>query len=382
MTSKASQSMHRRLRILHCIDNFGIGGTELNAIRTLESLDRSRFELAAIALNRDGPMRGRYNRAGIPVHVFPLAGFYRPTTIRRAFELISFIRQWQPHVVHCHDMYTNMFVTPCARAARVPLTITSRRWWTSPPRRVHRLGNHLAYRISHLVLANSPSVAQLLKSEGVDAQRIIIISNFLDDAAFDELNGIERDAAWRRFGIPCGAVVCVAVTMLRPEKDLISLVRAVARLASNRPEIHLLLIGAGPCEAELKAESRDLCVADRIHFAGCLPNVPNPHQFGDISVLCSLHEGFPNSVIEAMAAGKPVVATAVGGVPDAIQHGVTGMLVPPRAVGELADALDLLIQDEEMRRRLGAAGRAKAHALYRREEVLAKLASLYLERAK
>lgn len=383
MDSDSSRKMARRVRVFHCIDNFGIGGTELNAIRTLEVLDRNRFDLALISLTEDGPLRSRYDRAQIPVHSFPISNLYGPTTIQRALELIWFMRRTRPDVVHCHDLYTNIFVTPCARAARIPLTITSRRWWTSLPRRGHAVGNQLAYRLSHLVIANSPAIARLLvESEGVDARRVEIVSNFVDDASFSALDGHDRRAIRAGFGIPPGAVVSVAVAMLRPEKDLVSLLRAVAHLASSRPELHLLLVGIGPCEAELKAASQKLGITDRVHFAGYLPNLPNPHQFGDFSVLCSLHEAFPNSIIEAMAAGKPVVATAVGGIPDAVQHDVTGLLVPPGAPDKLAAAMNRLIGCRELRRRLGEAGRARAKALYRADSVVAKLARLYLNGTK
>ena len=373
------RSKGARLHVVHCIDNFEIGGTELNAIRTLERLDRDQFDLTLVALNEDGPLRCRYDRAGIRVHSFPLPNLYGIVAIRRAAALVSWMRRTRPDVVHCHDRYTNIFVTPLARLVGVPLTITSRRWWTAMPRRAHGLGNRWAYRMSHLVLANSPAVARLLcDSDGIDPRKIVVISNFVDDAAFEMLDRQERAAARQAFGIPEDAVVGVIVAMLRPVKDHLSLLRAAAQLAPRRPELHLFLVGIGPSESELRAAARELGIVDRVHFAGYLPSSPNPHQFAEFSVLCSLHEGFPNSIIEAMAAGNPVIATSVGGIPDAVENEVTGILVQPGAPKELAAAIDRLLGDVELRMRFGQAGRERAKARYRAEVVVGGLARLYL----
>ena len=166
--------------------------------------------------------------------------------------------------------------------------------------------------------------------------------------------------------------------MLRPEKDLVSLVRAMALLAPRHPALHLLLVGRGPCDEALAAAARELGIADRVHFAGYQPAVPNPHQYLDISVLCSLHEGFPNAIIEAMAAARPVVATNVGGIPDAVAHGETGLLVEPSDPAALAAAIGRLVEDPGLRARLGEAGRERARADYRADAVLDALTALYL----
>ena len=170
-----------------------------------------------------------------------------------------------------------------------------------------------------------------------------------------------------------------AVAVFRPEKDLETLIRATAMLRARHPALHVLLVGTGPRSKDLSPHSPDEAttglrnaaathgVGDRIHFSGYLAGPPNPHQYGDTAVLCSLHEGFPNSIIEAMAAGRPVVATAVGGIPDAVQDGITGLLVSPRSPADLAAAIDRLLVDEGLRRSMGNAGRERARTRFRRQ---------------
>jgi len=159
-------------------------------------------------------------------------------------------------------------------------------------------------------------------------------------------------------------------------------VRAVALLAPAHPRLHLLLVGGGACEGELRAAARELGVADRVHLAGYQPGVPNPHQYLDVSVLCSLHEGFPNAIIEAMAAARPVVATDVGGIRDALTDGETGLLVPAADPAAFAGALERLLRDPAAAEAMGRAGRARAEEHFAAAPVLAGLVSLYAELAR
>ena len=367
------------LRVVHGIDGFGVGGTELNAIRTLESLDRSRFDLTVVALQETGPLRERYDRAGIPVRSFPMPSLCSRAAALRAAELFRWLRQVRPDVVHCHDLYTNMFVAPLARLAGVRRTITSRRWSDELlPTRMHLVANRLAYGISHVVLANSGILAaSLIRDDAIRAGKVVVVENFIDDDGFRLLPPGARASARAALGIPPDAVVAVAVARFRPEKDLVSLVRASCRVAAIRPDFHLLLVGSGPCEAQLRSAAAALAISDRVHFAGLMVGPPSPHQLGEFSVLCSLHEGFPNSIIEAMAVGNAVIATAVGGVPEAVEDNHTGILVPPGAVDSLVRAIARLSSDDCLRRRLGDNGRERVKAHYSSATVLSKLSRLY-----
>ena len=157
-------------------------------------------------------------------------------------------------------------------------------------------------------------------------------------------------------------------------KNHVLLFKAAAQLDD---QFHLMIIGDGPLKAELESLARKLRIESRVHFAGEVVSDRNLHQFLDVSVLCSLSEGFPNAVIEAMAATVPVVATPVGGVIDAVTDGVTGILVPLNDPAPLADALRTLEANSALRAQLGGAGRDAAHAKFSQEIVIEKLSSLY-----
>jgi glycosyltransferase involved in cell wall biosynthesis len=367
-----------RIRVAYCIDNMGIGGTELNAVRTAERLDRSRFEVSVISGQAHGPLAARYAVAGVRVVPLPIPNLYSVATVRQGLRLTRFFAEMGVQIVHSHDVYNNVFATICARAARVPVIIASRRWWRSVYPWRYRVANTLALRLAHCVVANSPAVASSLQAEdGVRPERVAVVPNFVDDDAFAPLSAAERAARLRALCVPADALVVGVVANLSPVKDHGTFLRAVALLASRWPELHAVLVGDGECRPALESLARTLGLEARVHFAGRQPNEPNPHGLFDVSVLCSVSEGFPNSIVEAMAAARPVVATDVGGVSDAVVGGTTGLLVPPSNPGRLAAAIEDLLLDPGCRRALGAAGRDRARARYHAGAVVASLEALY-----
>lgn len=367
----------RRVRVVHCIDGLGVGGTELNMVRTLEHLDRDRVEAGVVALNADGPLRPRLDATGLPVHAFPIPNLYGPRAMRQLLRLAAHFRAVRADVVHCHDIYTNAFGTAAARLAGVPLVIASRRWWNALPSRALTVANRAGYRIAHRILANSEAVGRLVEAEGVPAGKVFVLPNFLEDAAFEPMAPDERARVLASLGVPPGATVAGLVARLSAEKRVDILLRAFARLPAGLAEAHLVIVGDGGERPALEALARELGVADRTHFAGHRPNRPNSHGLFDLSVLCSDREGFPNSVVEAMAAGRPVVATRVGGVSDAVDDGATGVLVPPDDVPALSAAIASLLADPDRRERLGSAGRDRARARYHERMVIPTLVTLY-----
>lgn len=367
-----------RIRVLYCADNLEIGGTELNAVRTAERLDRTRIDLRVVCLRAHGTLAARYRQAGIPVHHFPITSLYAATTFRQGIRFARYLAREQIDVMHSHDMYSNVFATACARIARVPVIIASRRWSHLLPQRVHRIANAVAYRFADRVLANSEAVARSLQdSEGVRPERIAVVSNFVDEAAFTPPAPAARAALLAGMGVPAGARVAGIVARLNPVKDHATLLQAFAELAPRWSDLHLVIVGDGACRGALEARAVSLGIAHRVHFAGERSNEPNLHHLFDLSVLCSISEGFPNSIVEAMAAGRPVVATAVGGTVDAVAHDVTGLLVPPSSPAALAAAIDSLLTDPARARALGTAGARAARDRYFASDVVHSLEALY-----
>ncbi len=368
-------STARRVRLAYCLDSFAIGGTELNAVRTAEALDLDRFDLSVFYLQTEGPLYARYERLGVRMIHFPIRNLYSPQTAIQGIRLAKLLRNWNVDVMHAHDIYCNIFGVPWARLLGQCAVIASRRWWYEAPRSELVTLNRWSYRLAHRVLANSRSVAGLLaREEGVSPNKIVEIPNFLAESAFEVMDEGRRLAQRRAWALPDGAFVIGIVARLSPVKNHVLLFRAAAQLDSR---FHLIVIGDGPSRTELEELARRLRVESRVHFLGELVSLHNPHQFFDVSVLCSSSEGFPNSLIEAMAAGKPVIATPVGGVTDVVVDKVTGILVPVNDPAPLIDALNRLEANPPLRIRLGEAGREAVRIRFHQKMVIEKLSALY-----
>jgi len=368
-------NIKKRVRVAFCIDSFEIGGTELNAIRTAESLDPDRVELSIIYLQSQGPIRERYERLGISMTHVKISNLYSPRTAWQGWRLARLIARQRIDVVHTHDIYTNIFVVPWIRLFTSSSIIASRRWWYEAPRPQLVTANRWCYKFAHRVLANSKGVAELLeREERVPKSKIVELPNFLDKKAFtrpDRTNIAEQRIKW---GLPQDVFTLGIVARLSPVKNHAMLFRAMVKLEQR---VHLVVVGDGPMRTELKELARELGLSERVHFVGEIIARENLHHYFDVSILCSMSEGFPNSVIEAMAAARPVVATQVGGVLDALQDGITGLLVPVDDPSQLASAIQQLIDNPALRERLGKAACLSASDKYRQEAVIERLTTLY-----
>jgi glycosyltransferase involved in cell wall biosynthesis len=363
------------VRVAFCVDTFDVGGTELNAVRTAEAIDPDRIELTVFHFQKDGPLRRRYEALGLRLIHQPISGFLSIGTLMAAARFNRTLRDLDINIVHAHDLYTNIFYSCAARLSGRRRMLASRRWWYDSPRPALTPVNRWATRSADAVLANSEGIARLLvDEEGVREERVSVIPNFLDDASFCSLEDSAVAECRRQWKVPADCFVVGCVARLAPVKNHSDLLVA----ASTMPEsVHVVLVGDGPSRAELEHLAAQLGIAWRVHFIGQVLGDANLHRYFDVSVLCSLSEGFPNAVIEAMAASKPVVATAVGGVADIVSHDVNGLLVQPRDQRALAAELRKLLDSPSTRQRLGAAGHALVSSRYRREPVIDSLSSLY-----
>ncbi len=364
-----------RIRIAYCLDNLDVGGTETNAVRTAERLDRGRFDAILCTLHPDGPLKARFIAAGIPVHPFRINGLVSFSAFREGRRFAQLLRDHRIDIVHAHDRYTNVFAVGPARSAGAAL-ITSKRWGTST--RAHALLNRYAWRRSDAVLGNSAAVARdLAEHDGVPPDRIVTIPNFLDDADFEPMPDAERASLRQALGVARDALVVGSVSNLRAVKDQASLVRAVARLAPDWPALRLVLVGEGDQRGPLTALAAELGIADRLVLAGARADGRRLQALFDVSVLCSRSEGFPNAVIEAMAAARAVVGTRVGGIPDAVIEGETGLLVAVGDPAALARAIGSLLANPDLRERFAAAGQSRARRDFAAAAVMAQLQGNY-----
>jgi len=369
--------LKERLRVTFCLANSGIGGTELNAVRTAERMDPERYDIEVLAFNDFPPLRERYERAGVAYKVLTVRSLKGIDWFRSGRQLARHLRERKTDVFHAHDTYGNLLGVPWARTAGTPAVIASRRWWKTRLGAGHGVGNRLVFQWAHAVVTNTQAVAGLMVNEGVSRSKIRIVPNFLDPDAFFAPDPAVAEALREEYRIPADARVIGIVAQLRPEKDHATLLRAAARLVEQHPSAHFLLVGEGICRAEIEALRAKLGLERRVHLTGLRHGEGNLHHMFDISVLCSRTEALSNSILEGMAAGNPLAVTDVGGNPDAVIDGETGMVVPIGSFKGLAEALDRLLSDQRLARRLGAAGLQRAQNCYTIDAALSTLEHTY-----
>ena len=349
------------------LTRFEPGGTERQMTELIRRLDPQRFKVHVACFEKAGAWLPRVAERAASIAEFPIQGFARPATFRTLLTFASWCRQLQIAVVQTCDLYANIFGLPGAALAGVPVRIGSRRE-LNPDKTPGQIRlQRQAYRCATRVVANSEAARAMLEQEGVPAASVVVIPNGVEAATFA--------APARAVAGPVRSVVTVA--NLRPEKSHETLIAAARSLAAAFPGVQFQIVGDGPRRAELEALVRAKGLERTVVFLGHREDVGRLLREADVFVLPSRSEAFPNGVIEAMAAGLPVVASAVGGLLDLVEPGRTGMLVPPGDPEALAGALRQLFTDRVLASQLGAAAQAHVRQRYSFERMVASFEELY-----
>jgi glycosyltransferase involved in cell wall biosynthesis len=357
-------SLGAPLPVLFLVTNFDRGGAEKILSRYALGLPREKYAVQVAALQgRSRAVAESLKGAGIPVHDLRMAC---RLDLLAPLRLSRLLRRARITVLFTFMFHPTILGRVVGRLCGVPLRISSERTmaWEG---RTRRLLNRWTVPLATHVIAVSEAVAAYARQEfRIPPDRLTVIPN-----------GVELDH-FRPSPRPPGprdpVVGCVAG--LRPEHDHLTLVEAFARLASRLPRATLLLIGRGPEEARIRSTAAARGVVARVTFAGEQEDVsPFLHRM-DLYAQASLTAGLPNAILEAMACGLPVVATAVGGTPEAVSHGTTGLLVPPRNPETFAGAMATVLEDAALAARFGLAGRARVEQLFSETMMLARFEGL------
>jgi sugar transferase (PEP-CTERM/EpsH1 system associated) len=342
--------------IAHVVNSLATGGLE-NGVVNIVNHAGLRFRHAVICMTIEGAFRPR---VGPTVEV--LAIHKKPGRDVRAFiRLVMLLRRLRPAIVHSRNWAT-FDAIPAAWTARVPVVIHGEhgRDISDPAgenRRRNRLRRALSPMVDRYVAVSDDLSHWLTEKVSIPTRKVITIPNGVDSTRF---SGIGRSEARRRLGILPDHVVVGTVGRLDPVKDQASLVKAFATLRPTRPAALLIIVGDGPCRMELTNLVSDLGLGDRVLLLGERQDIPELMATMDVFVLPSIAEGMSNTVLEAMATGLPVVATRIGGNPELIEDGLTGRLVPPLEMAELASAIDGYLDDAHLRALHGKASRHRA----------------------
>jgi len=348
----------------------GYGGGERYLELLFDGLDRDRFRPLLIS-PEPGPFVEKMKARRVPTHVVHLAPLFNPLALVR---LVRLLRREGVTILQTHGARANVYGRLAGRLAGVPCIVSTvhnsiqdyevgrlTQWLY---RTVLQVTTPLAHRI---ICVSEATRRDVVGDCPGAAARAVTIPNGVDRARYERAGHGERvRAQWR-----CGdGPVLVVVARLTEQKGQRYLIEALPALLSDWPTLSCLFVGEGECRESLQQLARQINVAQACRFVGATEAAGDFYAAADVVVLPSLSEGFPFAVLEALALSKPVVATRVNGVPEIIEDGRTGLLVPPRDVPALAAAIRRVLQDADAAARMSRAGQARVAAEFTVERML------------
>lgn len=349
----------RSLTIVHVLGSYGIGGAEQVALELASRQRRAGHIVHVVALSRGAlePNAARFHAERVGVHQLAKLGPTVDPTL--PLRLAVHLRWLGADIVHSHNPMPLIYCAPAAKLARVPHVYTKHGAnKTAGANRLRQLTSRL---VDKFVAVSEQTARDAVEQGEMTREGLAVIENGIDLSASGR-NDEDRGTIRRELGIEDSALVIGTVGRLSAIKNQPLLVRACAPLLNS--QVQLVLVGEGPHRPAVEAAIRDSGVSPFIHLLGQRMDVRRILSSLDVFALTSDNEGLPLAIPEAMAAGLPVVSTAVGGIPDVVRDGETGKLVPAGDETALRSALDVLIHDHALRHEYGTRGRELAVTRY------------------
>lgn len=355
-------------RVLVVVDSLLAGGAERVAVELACGLDRSRYIPHVLVTRCDGPLRLSLEAAGVEFTILNRAKRFDRAAWRLAKQLAR-----ECDIIHSHKFGSNVWSALLARRTRKPMIAHEHNFAAVSSRSRRLLDRFWIAPAAQKIVCVSSSVADTVRSHNVSAAKIVVVEN-----------GVRTQAAWPRaasrqeLGLSESDFVVGITAVLRPEKAHEVLLDAAALMIHNGKKLRLCIVGDGPRRAQLKAHAESLSIGADITWAGERQDAARFASAFDVAVLCSHWEGLPLSALEAMAAGVPLVATAVGGLPDLLS-GDAGIVVSAGDSKALAEAIGQLQSQPAIAQRMGAAGMQRVRDQYSFRTMTNRVQSLYDE---
>jgi len=372
-----------RLKVVTLVRMFGEaggGGAERIARELLAGLDPDRFD-RILCVSRPpaatdptgAPIEADLRRRGVRVQFLNRRFKYDPLAW---WPLLRLLRRERIDVLHAHTFGHNAWATVLGRLAGVGVIVAHEHNWAFAGRPLRPFVDRrvIARGSDAIIVVSNDARRNMIEVERIPPDRLVVLANGMRALPPGNGDAVRAELAIARDD-PLIGVVCV----MRPEKAVGVLVRAAALLLPAVPDLRVVVAGDGPDRPAVEALARELGVAERVLLLGDRMDVPDILAALDVAVLCSDYEGIPLALLEYMDAARPLVATRVGGIPEVIEHGVNGMLVPPRDAPALAEAILALLRNPAGAAAMGARARERCRRELSVDATVERLQNLYEE---
>jgi glycosyltransferase involved in cell wall biosynthesis len=366
------------ISVFHFSNEFVRGGAEEHMLTLLRGLDRNYFRLHLVCT----PQCAERLQPDLPgdVELLPLC-LQKPSQAAAALRLAQILRQRRAQILHSHMFYASLFASPIGWVCRVPVIIETphvreqwRRGWFKSGYFVDRFVGRF---VDHYVAVSKANARYLVEQKGLPAEKIVVIHNGCD---LKRLEPFQPAPTGLRSSLGFGEddPVLTVIGRLEPQKGHSVLLQALVAVHREFPSVRLVVVGEGSLRRDLESLAGALGLQDSVRFVGYQANVLDWLRLADASVLPSFYEGLPIVAIESLAAGKPMVATAVDGTPEVVLQGLTGLTVPAGDAPRLAAAIAEILRSPELRRNLGRRGRQWVEEHFSQESQIRETQHLYL----
>jgi sugar transferase (PEP-CTERM/EpsH1 system associated) len=349
----------------------GCGGLEKMVVHLARALDPGQYRVTVCCLEDPGELAAELHGSHVPVVSLGKHGF-SPSTVAR---LARRLRREHVRIVHTHNPGAHLYGTVAAKMAGVPAVVHTRHGPRVDAARSSFFFRRWLSNWTCSAVGVSQDTAQLLvQSAGIAAEKVTMIAN---GVPIPRIRPEDRAAVRGELGIPEGAPTIGIVARLSPEKEHRTLLTAFAHLTKTVPAAHLLIVGDGPLRNALETQVLEAGIARQVHLTGFRTDVDRMLAAMDVFVLCSSFEGTSLTLLEAMGAGLPIVATAVGGTPEVIGSPANALLVPARDAEALSRALVAALSQPDATRAMAARAQARMKAHYETESMARQYEELY-----
>ncbi|HEY4706344.1 MAG TPA: glycosyltransferase [Thermodesulfobacteriota bacterium] len=364
--------MGERVRVLHLVQGLEVGGLEYMVVNLIKGLDNARYAPAVCCFDGLGSLESKLR--GVDVHLLRRR---QGVDYAYPFRLAALLRRERTQILHLHNPTAYFYGALAGAVARVPLVVYTEHARDIRPNMKIRVADKLLSFFTDRVVAVAGHVKRnLVEYEWFNPSKVRVIYNGIDDSRFSAGAGSEARAR-EALGIGESVPIIGIVARLDPIKNHRCLIKAMRLVVDAFPGALLLVVGDGPLRGELEEESRATGLGDNVRFLGTRADVESILRSLDVFVLSSVSEGLPLTVLEAMAAGRPIVATRVGGIPEAIEDGVDGLLVPPDDERGLAAAIKGMLADKKRAGEMARSARKKFEKSFSLRQMISNYEEVY-----
>jgi glycosyltransferase involved in cell wall biosynthesis len=372
----------KKVSVIHLIHSMAYGGVDAIVIDWLRTIDRDRFDVQLVCFANPGgterPFADAARAQGLEVATIPWAR--RKPVFSAARALARLARARGAQIIHTHNVYADVVGLVAARWIGAKAVATLYVWGDFGfKRNVLQHVDRLALQFFDRITTQCEMTYRQTLERGLPEARTSVLASGMEVLPLDLVDPIERARRRRELGASDEHTVLVNVARLYPEKAQDLLLRAFKQVVARCPTARLWVLGVGPLEEQLKAQCAELGLDDTVRFLGFVTDLPEFLRLVDIQVHPSLNEGVPIALGAGMEAGLPIVATAVGGVPEVLDHGRSGVLIPAGDEAALVEAVVDLVTNPDRARQLGAEARRFVEDRYSLAASVAKLERLYAE---